>query len=438
MEKMTRHPLRATEDALKRALILNGFSIADCGTNPEMEIASWGIPLFDEPDYLHCSPVLMEGGKYALRSELLASSLSGIKGQLPLKTFSVGRVFDAADKNHADKKRLEGIVALQEKLEIRHIKRMWQAIAKEAFGIQASVCVQPAEKNAYSITASVGDKEFPLAYIAHANALAKALLSAIPANAYVWIFAIDIDAVTMAVYDIESREVLYSPLVPYLKRIESTQPLMGDPYYTAAASALQELGFVEFSGQKVYEADCYKKMNMFQGAWDKNNKGVQLAEPLGELTGMPTVLTPALEEALAANYKAGVESAMLYEFGHIFMPQENEAPLEKISLSFGCYGPNMDNNTFRVLMDKFFTMVGFKNHFFIPIPGKAIAYNDACVFIVMNQYMQYQETNFGGISPKALENHGIGVSAWMAQLEFSNAIKPTLEKEFNFIPSEEL
>ena len=438
MDKMKRHPISIQKDALTRALIICGFKLQDYGTAPEIEIADWAVSLYPKPSQLKCKPVTLEGGNYALRSELLAAKLSSISGPLPIKIFSAGRVFDGKDAAYPQRTRIEGVWATNEHVAARLIKALWARIAKEAFGINAITAVEAGINNSYSIHVTLNGASFPLAYMAKANALGRALLSPASSNNEIWFFAIDVDQVSMDAYGILTRDKLYSPLLADLQQYTTDAYPMDDEYYAKAIEVLEDLGFVEFSGLKVYEADCYKKMNMFQGAWDKNNRGVQLDEPLGNYTGLPTVLTPSLEEALAANFRAGEKSCRLFEFGHISLPQEGGAPKEKISLSFGAYGPDLDNNGWRALVDQFFNEFGIKNHFFIPIPGQAIAYNDACVFIVMDQNMKYQESNFGGIAPKALENHGIGVPAWMAQFEFSTSIEPKAMEEFDFIPPEML
>ena len=101
MEKLTHHPLRAQEDAIKRALILGGFTLVDDGCAAEVEAPDWAIQLFARPEGQARTPILLEGGAYALRSELLAAQLAGIDASaLPLKAFSAGKVYDAGDAAH--------------------------------------------------------------------------------------------------------------------------------------------------------------------------------------------------------------------------------------------------------------------------------------------------------------------------------------------------
>ncbi|WP_080797447.1 hypothetical protein [Arabiibacter massiliensis] len=98
MEKITHHPLRAVEDALKRALALNGFTPHDDGSAREVEEPDWSFKLHRKPDDMDARPVLLEDGGCALRSELLAAQLASLRGPLPLRAFSAGRVYDARDQ----------------------------------------------------------------------------------------------------------------------------------------------------------------------------------------------------------------------------------------------------------------------------------------------------------------------------------------------------
>ena len=433
MEKMTIFPLRAQEDALKRALITNGFTLLDDDAAPEVETPDWAIEVFRRPEGSSRKPVMLEGGRYALRSELLAAQLSRLQGAVPCKAFSAGTVYDGRDASYPAHRVIQG-VWVAESLPMRECTRFGESLVESVFGIGTQTSIEGMGNVEVSINAAVGDNSFAFATAGQATPIARALLGIAGTGMSAWFFEIDVDDVTMAVNGIESREELYSPIMSQLKASTGNAPTFGSLYSSRAQNILRKLGFCEFRGLSAYEDDCYKKMNMIQEAWDTNNVGMQMDEPLGSYSGLPTVLTPALEEALAANWKAGEEECKIFEMRHIFLPGRAGAePTEKVALSFGAYGPEIDKLAWRKIVDQLLTEFGIENHYFIPLPpGKAPAYHPADSWLVMDQNMRYLESNFGSISPVALANHGIGTQAFMAQFEFAPLEGKAIE-EFNFV-----
>lgn len=434
MEKTTHHPLRAQEDALKRALQLSGFTLHDDGTTTEIEQPTWAFAPYREACEHEPKPILLEEGRYALRSRLLPTQLASLKGPLPRKSFVSGRVYDGRDCTRPGHSHLEGAWA-EEGLTRSTYTQLWEAVAQYAFGLDAHAELIAVDKDSYTIDVTVQDATFTLATTGKANELARALLGIEDPSVPVWLFAIDVDAAAIALAGLESREALYNPRVSFLQSFTSSDATMGTHSYRAACDLLRQRGFVEFRGLDVYEADCYQKMNMIQESWDTNNRGVQLVEPLGTFTGLPTVLTPALEEALALNYRAGEETCLLFEIRHIFLPgRHGDTPQQKTALSFGGFGPNLNKKAWKALVDEFLGAFGIENRFYIPT-DRAIAYDTSDCWLVMDQNMRYLESNFGTISPIARANHGIDVPAFMAQFEF-DALEQKATEEYGFIPNE--
>ena len=79
MDKITKHPLRKTLDALKRALALNGFTLYDNGEFPELENSDINVKIFDDPAGI-TKPVLLQDGEYALRTQILPYALTKMRG----------------------------------------------------------------------------------------------------------------------------------------------------------------------------------------------------------------------------------------------------------------------------------------------------------------------------------------------------------------------
>lgn len=434
MDQIKRHPLSATGDALKRALVLSGFTIYDNGETPEMEQADQAFPVLRLPEAAQPKRVLIGGGAYALRSQLISAQLPAMRGPLPIRAAAVGRVFDGRDPVYPNRMAAEGIYAV-EGTTLKDYTVVWDRLVKEFCGLGWTAELNVENRDLYRIDAVRGDECCPLGYTGPATWLARAVLGIERAETPVWAFHVDLDDAAVRRYGLADRTALHSPLVSCLSVCSSDAPACGGTFADKAADLLRRCGYLEFTGLKVYEADAYKKMNMIQEAWDTNNRGVMLDEPMGDRCGLPTVLTPSLEEALSANYKAGECAVKLFEVGHIFLPDpKGGAPIEKTALSFGGYGPDMDPKGFRNFVDGYLKELGILNHFFIPT-DLAIAYNQRDCWLVLDEKMSYLESNFGGISPKAEENHGIGTHAFMAQFELA-PLERKANAEYGFVPNE--
>jgi len=433
MVNSTRHPLYAKADALKCAFLLNDFSLADDGQAPEAETSDWDFCAFQKPAAIKRKSIILTEGNYILRSELITSQLDKLKSPLPIKKIVYGRIYDGNDSCYPCRTLIEGIVA-DRSMDKKEYGRLWDSVVKQVYGIFAETSLVAIDNDTYQVKVQLEDDSLIMAYTGKATNVARTLLGITTADTDTWVFSIDIDDVTIHDCHLESRKELYNPTVSFLKKYEGISPVLGNSFAGKAADLLRKHGYMEFSGLKIYESDCYKKMNMIQESWDRNNNGVQLKEPLGKYTGLPTVLTPALEEALAANYKAGEKSVKLFEIGHIFPHNAKGHLSEKLSLSLGAYGPDVNKTSFRKSMDDFLTELGIRNHFFIPT-FLAIAYNTKDCWLILDETMSYLEGNFGSISQKALDNHGIGVQAFMLQLELAPA-EAKAAREWAFTPPE--
>jgi len=435
MDKLTRHPLYAKADALKRSFVINGFTLHDDGDASELQTTDWTISPYGKPEAIRMKPLILEKhGEYALRSELIAGQLHTIKGSLPLRAICAGRVYDANDVPYADHLAIEGAIAAFD-IAPRHLMSMWTSVVKQTYGMDASAEMVPENSTTFRVEATRGDDSFIFAYVGRANDIARALLGIDDAACAVWIFTIDVDSLVMHDLGLKDRSDLYNTNVTFLERFEDNVPAFGNTFRAMVVDTLRAHGFMEFSGARLYREDAYLKMNMIMESWDLNNRGFFLKEPIGDIVRVPTVRTPALEDALEENYKAGEKSVRIFEVGHHFVSDaQGRNPEEKISLSIGAYGGDMDKVAFRQFVDAFLTDLGVNNHFFIPV-DMAIPYDPSDCWILMDEKMQYLGGNFGTINQIALDRHELGVTAFMAQIELG-PLEKKAEEEFNFIPSE--
>ncbi len=435
MGRITQHPIRSKLGALTRALVANGFTPHDDRSASEIESVDWAFALYETPDFQSKRRIaLEEDGRYTLRTNVLATQLDTMRGPLPLRTFCIGRTFDGNDAAIPAHWTIEGII-VEDEFSATLWSRRWTRIAQEVYGISAKARLVALDARTYKVECEAEGSTFALAHLGKASGIVRTLLGLAYGSASAWVFTIDVDELARRACDAPSRAALYSPVVSFLEQFEDDVPTPGDSFASIAADVLRSHEYREFYGPGLYPQDAYQKMNMIMESWDLNNRGALLQQPFGNFTRVPTVLTPSLEDALEANYKAGEACAKVFEINHHYVLQAiGTKPLLKTSLSFGAYGPDLDRATFRAEVDAILTELGVKNHFFIPT-DMAIPYDPTDCWVILDEHMQYLDGNFGSICQKARDAHGIGVPAYMAQIEIP-AIERKSAEETAFVPNE--
>ena len=435
MGRITQHPIRSKLGALTRALVANGFTPHDDRSASEIESVDWAFALYETPDFQSKRRIaLEEDGRYTLRTNVLATQLNTMRGPLPLRTFCIGRTFDGNDAAIPAHWTIEGII-VEDEFSAALWSRRWTRIAQEVYGISAKARLVALDARTYQVECEAEGSTFALAHLGKASGIVRTLLGLAYGSASAWVFTIDVDELARRACDAPSRTALYSPVVSFLEQFEDDVPTPGDSFASIAADVLRSHEYREFYGPGLYPQDAYQKMNMIMESWDLNNRGALLQQPFGNFTRVPTVLTPSLEDALEANYKAGEACAKVFEINHHYVLQAvGTKPLLKTSLSFGAYGPDLDRATFRAEVGTILTELGVKNHFFIPT-DMAIPYDPTDCWVILDEHMQYLDGNFGSICQKARDAHGIGVPAYMAQIEIP-AIERKSAEETAFVPNE--
>ena len=453
MEQMILHPLRREELRLAHALLNNGMALLADSQAPEMLKSEWcfDVGLF-LPESLSCKPIRLESNR-SLKTSLLAPHLQSLAGMPDIVHFCTGNVYDAREGAHPARSRIEGIWK-SPKLYPRAVRQFWTDVVHDAYGFEASVEVTFYGQHLCTVQAHACGTSFQLAFLTAANDVSRSIMGLTPAERC-YTFVIDVDAVAMALCGAGSRDELYNPSATFIGKAEfaSGEPSWGGRDISRAANLLRKQGFMEFLGSRAYEEGCYKKMNMIQEKWDTNNRGMMMDEPLGEDIWLPTVLTPALEEALAANYADGVESCLLFEVGHIYKPAKKDYrpddptekpgfaygvtwPTEKLSLSLGGYGPGLTPQKWKAAITAFLNDFGIQEHYLVK-NDQAPAYDPSFCWLVLDENMRYLDGNLGQISRYALSNHRIDVPAYMAQFEF-DTLQRKVEEERTFIAKEDL
>lgn len=420
-----RHPLYMIADKIKRALCTNGFQLVDDGKIPEVELAETAYNTWEEPecdfDWLN-DRISFQDGKTVFRTRLLPGLVEHMKkaGNISKdRIFSFGRVYHKQDTLKPMHSHIEGLYCLKA-FTTDEEWYLWKNVGEELFGLGTEVWFVPVGEDSHKIVFKDirGNKEYIIGYV---GAASDQLIQEYGCgNESEWrVFVIDVDKYATEVLDLDNREELYCVDSKILEQYECNESSAGKTYANRVADVLRRLGYLEFVGETIHPDGIYKKMNMIQDSWDSNNNPYALDEPLGEATALRTVLTPSMEEALAVNYKKGNKEVYLFEIGHIYLPVKGESlPKEQLAVSIGAYGPDVTEESFAEDMGKILTNIGIIGEM-LATTDQAIAYKKGTCKLLISSEFKYLDGNFGGISPIACENFGIGCEAFMAQIELA-------------------
>jgi hypothetical protein len=432
-----RHPLYLAADKLKTAFFMLGFEFADNGEGLEIEKADVTFATWEEPADIfgwQSDPVYLGDGNALLRTRILPARLRALTQRPPFRLVTFGRVYKKSDTELPMHSQIEGFVA-EEGLTLGPWQDLWNQYAVTLFGLGSSASLEPAGNKSYRITLrnQADGKVFDLGYTGLTSAEALEVCGIKSAGYTCWVFVIDVEQFALRYLSLTDRASLYDNNVSFLSRFRSNAAAAGlSPEYRAV-DVLRKLGYMETVPHTIYPDGIYVKQNMIQEAWDKNNQPFPLVEPLGDLTAMRTVLTPANEGTLALNYEHGAAHVRIFEVGHIYLPVEGQLlPKEHIAISIGSYGPGVTLESFTKDIEAVLQGFGVSSYMFAPT-DVAIAYKtDECLLILDGQG-KYLDGNFGRISEIAARNFGIGVPAYMAQMELTSLVQVS-QKQRGEIP----
>ena len=147
---------------------------------------------------------------------------------------------------------------------------------------------------------------------------------------------------------------------------------------------------------------------------DKKRDYITLLNPLGEDTSvMRTTMMPSMLNVLYTNISRKVESALAFECGHTFTPQEG-LPIETNHLCVGMYGKDVDFFALKGALESILESVGFDNYEIIPETNNTTFHPGRCATIIYNDI--YIGT-FGEVHPEVVDNYNLGQRVYLAELD---------------------
>jgi hypothetical protein len=426
-DSFNRHPLYLAADKLKTAFFMLGFTFADNGEGLEIEESNITFATWEEPADIfgwQSDPIYLGDGSTLLRTRILPAQLHVLRQNPPVRVVTFGRVYKKSDAELPMHSQIEGFVA-EEGLTLGPWQDVWNQYAVALFGLGASASLESTGNKSYKITIrnQADGKVFDLGYTGLASAEALEVSGIRNVNYTGWVFVVDVEQFALQYLSLPSRASLYDNDISFLSRFTSDAAAAGLTPEYRAVDVLRALGYLETCYNTIYPDGIYIKMNMIRDAWDKNNQPLPLSAPLGDLTAMRTVLTPALEGILALNYERGAAKARVFEVSHIYLPVEGQLlPKEHFSISMGSYGPDVTLGSFTKDVEAVLQGLGVSSYLFAPT-DMAIAYKTDECMVILDGQGKYMDGNFGRISEIAAQNFGIGVPAYMAQMELTSLVR---------------
>lgn len=185
-------------------------------------------------------------------------------------------------------------------------------------------------------------------------------------------------------------------------------------------SLLSGMGLYEITTYSFISPKSYDSICVPEGSDLRNY--VRILDPLGEdYSSMRTTLIPNMMEVIARNSNRGVNEAMLYEIGSVFVPKNlpvTEEPYENLKLCIGMYG-KYDFYDLKGIIEGVLSRLGItvslRPESGIPTfhPGRTAAMyvNDDCIGI------------YGEVSSKTLDNYNLVNRVYLAELDVDKLLQ---------------
>ena len=184
---------------------------------------------------------------------------------------------------------------------------------------------------------------------------------------------------------------------------------------TLLGCGLSEIATFSFISPKHYD-----KIRLSKD--DPRRNGVVISNPLGEDTSvMRTTVIPSMLDVLSRNYNNRNAAASLFEISNEYIYNGTEKlPDENVKVTLGMYGEGCDFFSLKAVIEELLYVTGVSNYDVVPVtddptfhPGRTAALKVGDV----------QIGYLGEIHPAVLSNYGIGVKAYVGQVDFASLIK---------------
>jgi len=198
-------------------------------------------------------------------------------------------------------------------------------------------------------------------------------------------------------------------------------------------SVLQGLGFNETMTYSFISPKAYDRIKVEKDS--PLRRYIEIMNPLGEdYSVMRTTIIPNMMDLLVRNYNYGVKECYAYELGNIFIPKQlplKELPLEKKMLTIGMYG-NVDFYDLKETVEILFERLGIEDVEYLPEKDNLTFHPNRTAKIIKDNE---QIGILGEVHIDVMENYGVDMRVYLADLDFDIIVKKTnLKKTYKPLP----
>lgn len=278
-------------------------------------------------------------------------------------------------------------------------------------------------------------------------------------------FGVDGDTVTVPSYraDVECMNDLAEEVIRIYgyNSIESA-PLAGyhaggrtprQAFRVSLGDALCGMGFDEICTFSFISPKAYDKIRMDQN--DPRRRSVTIMNPLGEDTSvMRTTALPSMLSVIAGNYSVKNHDIRLFEPATVYLPSEEEGalPAEPVSLVLGmcssAYKGEAGFYRMKGYVDAILSYAGVTGEY-EAVECESAYHPGRCAAVTVNGE---RVALMGEIHPEVLENYGIGIDTFAAEIDFEKLFSlvdsarryaplpkfPALERDLSLVCAEEV
>lgn len=181
---------------------------------------------------------------------------------------------------------------------------------------------------------------------------------------------------------------------------------------TLIACGASEIATYSFFSPKAYD-------RIMLPADSALRNSVVISNPLGEDTSiMRTTALPSMLDVLARNYNNRNAEACLFERATIYIPTDEELPIEKQNVIIGMYGAEYDFYSLKGIVEELCTKLGIDNYDVEVVSDNPTFHPGRCAkFVVDGKELAI----LGEIHPAVNENYGINTRVYAAQIDVNTA-----------------
>ncbi|MGF7060748.1 phenylalanine--tRNA ligase subunit beta [Brassicibacter mesophilus] len=198
-------------------------------------------------------------------------------------------------------------------------------------------------------------------------------------------------------------------------------------------SILSGIGLNEIMTYSFVSPKTYDKINLPSDSIKRNY--VEIRNPLGEdYSVMRTTLIANMMDVLTRNYKYGVERALAYEIGNIFIPKEvpvTSLPYENKTLCIGIYG---DSSFYEIkgVVEMLLNRLGISDYDYLREENHSTFHPGRTANIIKDNHVI---GIIGELHPDVLENYGMKERAYAAEIDFELiAFLAKLQRKYTPLP----